>query len=181
MDENTDSVKPPSPKKRRRGRKKDLFDEAAEQGDVSMVLRYLEHYESWAPEPPDCEKGFRYLKMAIETVRQDSPQRLVKDALSRLLAFQTFLMIRYQTFVQRTIRKFDAENPGNCGNLPQSLTTEWLPRLSRIQREVKDSARALAVSMHVTDLGKGKDSKKPDEPCDPMIGIGPAEDESRDE
>jgi len=181
MEVDTGHVKPPAAKKPSRKPKKGLLEEAAEQGDVSAVLRYLERYESWAPEPPDCDRGFNYLKTAIEKVRQDTPQRLVKDALSRLVAFQTYLMIRYQTLVQRHIRKYDAENPGNCGNLPQPLTVDWLPRLSRIQREVKDSARALAVCMHVTGMGKGKVCKNADGQYDPVVGIGPIEEESHDE
>lgn len=172
---NTNDVSDGARPKQRTKNRTQRMREAAERGDVSAVIEDLEAESCMARNGPD----FALLKKALERLREDNPRKLVKEALSRVLAFEVFLMARCQCMISRGLKGIDGGNPNGDLNLPPLIANEWLPRLNRIHRGVLETSRALAAAMHVMAMGRESGSKEASECHDPLIGVKSVDEEDQ--
>ena len=130
------------------------MQKAAAAGDPQAVV---DAYEGETIDPqiywPDYQQ---LLQQALEKAADADPAGTVRFALNRLLAFQTTLTLRAQHLVSRELDRFDRSAPQNDGNLPDHIASEWLPRLDRLQAELKDTCQVYSKNWHVLELAEAR-------------------------
>jgi hypothetical protein len=148
-----------SPKKDRT-RPKPLVErmqDAAEAGNPQSVI---DSYEKEPINPdiywPDYQRS---LRQALENAADTDPAAAVRFLLNRILSFDATLMIRAQHIVKRELDRYDSAAPQNDGNFPDHIVTEWLPRIERLQSEVKDGCLVYAKIWHVLELAEARARK----------------------
>ena len=133
------------------------MQKAAAAGDPQAVV---DAYEGETIDPqiywPDYQQ---LLQQALEKAADADPAGTVRFALNRLLAFQTTLTLRAQHLVSRELDRFDRSAPQNDGNLPDHIASEWLPRLDRLQAELKDTCQVYSKNWHVLELAEARARK----------------------
>ena len=170
----SDSAAPAPRQKQRPKDRMQRMRDAAERGDVASLIEDLEADSCMANNAYD----FALLKKALEKLRKDNHRKLVSEALSRVLAFETYMMARCQCMIVRTLKGEDALKPNGDLNLSPLMANEWLPRLTRIHRGVLETSRALAATTHVMAMGRESGSKEASALHDPLIGVSPVEEEN---
>ena len=130
----------------------DLWLEMAEKGDVEGLMA------AFSDEMAQVRRGFffngdkrspeRYIELlglAMEVLARKSPAALSLTVLQRVQISQIQLAERVQRFIEyRMLReKRDWGSPG--GWMDPDIANEWLPRLSKLQTEIKDTARTIAT------------------------------------
>lgn len=128
----------------------DRMHSAAEKGDIDGIIAALDE----SPMPCADQVAFmRELRAGLDKLAADDPQKLVEYTFSKMLSFQAFLLLRAQRFADDAIRECDRSHP-RIGDLPESVVTEWMPRISRLQTEVRETARSLAALQHTFALAR---------------------------
>ena len=124
--------------------KDQLIAAAAKRGDVDGIFDVLNQE---LPPTSDYAKAMDELRKMLERAGKKNPEKLVELLFGRMLAFQGFLLIRVQRFIDEGIKNHDRRCP-NQGDIPDKIVEVWMPRLSRIQHEVRETTRIYATVRH---------------------------------
>ena len=121
---------------------------AAEAGDFAGIIAEID---------PDClvgsmdrEQAQKEFRTAIDALSND-PARLIDGLFGQVLRFQAVLLLRAQSHVEMLIQQTD-QHSSYRGDLPAVVTDTWLPRISKIQAEIRATARDMAAIRHTMSL-----------------------------
>lgn len=139
------------PGERRKRRVSPLYAKmrkAAEAGDFAGIIAEID---------PDClvgsmdrEQAQKEFRVAIDALSND-PARLIDGLFGQMLRFQAVLLLRAQSHVEKLIQQTDQQSSYR-GDLPAVVADTWLPRVSRIQAEIRATARDMATVRHAMSL-----------------------------
>lgn len=120
----------------------------AEKGDLASLCRLMEARLTpmmLANSKEEQVVAFNHLfrRTIINAGIKDSPA-LTKHLLLEILSIQCLLMYRIGTHTSREIDQADRMTNVGYGNLPYDIMTDYLPRLSKLQEEVKQTLKAIA-------------------------------------
>jgi len=101
----------------------------------------------------DAPEIMSALRHELERLGAENPSVLAEFALGKLLALQTFLLLRMQRAVDKEVEQFDKQRP-NCNDIPESVAMTWLPHLSRLQVDLRENAKALGQVRHTLALAR---------------------------
>ena len=133
-------------KKRRRKQWADSpWERAAKRGDLDKIFEL-------AAESPFIEFPFvlQHGSQAIEQLAKKDPALLVETMLRRILTLQGKLLVRVEANIANGLKAHDRHNPH--GDVPPAIANEWLPRLGRLQMEIREMAKAYASVKHTLTL-----------------------------
>lgn len=128
----------------------DRMAAAAAKGDVDGVFAALS--DGRLPCEDDCAQAFEHSRAALETLAADDPRKLVQFRYQKMLAFQGSLLLRAQRYVEQSIKESDQRY--GLGDIPPQIAKDWLPRVSRIQQEVRETSRSLGAVLHTFSLAE---------------------------
>jgi hypothetical protein len=131
---------------------------AARRGDIDGIFAAMQE----SPMPcADTPEAMAELRTALANIGKDDPTELIVALYRQMLLAQGFLMIRTQRYIDAVIKDHDEQHRGSA-DVPRDIADVWLPRLSRIQLEVRETARAFAATMHA--LALSRQTNIPDRP-----------------
>ena len=125
-----------------------LMLEAAERGDIEAVFKIAEAGPCPMADEPDAMKA---LRVALDKL-SENPSELVETLFTRMLVLQGVLMIRCQRHIERAIA--DSDQRYGASDLPHDICDVWMPRLSRLQVEVRETSKAMASVRHTMHLSQ---------------------------
>ncbi len=125
-----------------------LMLEAAERGDIEAVFKIAEAGPCPMADEPDAMKA---LRVALDKLSENPPE-LVETLFTRMLVLQGWLMIRCQRHIERAIA--DSDQRYGASDLPHDICETWMPRLSRLQAEVRETSKAMASVRHTMHLSQ---------------------------
>ena len=136
--------------------------EAASRGDVDGVFAALK--DGRLPLEDDCSEALKHSKSAMEALAAEDPSRLIEFLFSKMLVFQGALLMRAQRHVDELIQVDDKKY--RAGDLPASVADVWLPRIAKIQSEIRDTSRTFGAVRHTLALAESgsAENRKPPSP-----------------
>jgi len=137
-------------RRRKEVSRNDRIIKAAERGDIDGVLAVLKDNPTFANS--DFPDAMEQLKTAIETIGNESPERLVQFSLTRILSFQTFLLVRMQHVCEREIAEDDRTHKSEGGL--NNRAVELIEHLAHLHEQVRQTARCIATVAHTFTLAE---------------------------
>jgi hypothetical protein len=130
------------------------MQDAAEAGNPGGVI---EAFERDPVNPQDYFAEFQQsLLRALENGTDADPSATIQFLLGRALVFDSWLLLRAQHHLKREVKRIDEMAPQNDGSLPESIASEWLPRIERLGREVKEDCLLFSKVFHVMELAEAR-------------------------
>jgi hypothetical protein len=130
--------------------------DAASRGDVDGVFAQLK--DGLLPQEDDCSEALKHSRTAMETLAADEPKKLIEFLFSKMLVFQGALLLRAQRHVDDLIQQDDKKY--RVGDLPSAVADVWLPRVAKIQSEVRETSRTFAAVLHTLALADTNNTEK---------------------
>jgi len=125
-----------------------LMLEAAERGDIDEIFKIAEK----GPFPMSDERdAMKALRVGLQKLAANPPE-LIEAMFARMLVLQSWLMIRCERHIERGIAESDRKY--NDQEIPPEICDTWMPRLSRLQAEVRETSKAMASVRHTLSLSE---------------------------
>lgn len=121
---------------------------AAKAGDIEGVL------DHWYVDEGDRDLAYVmcYARDAMRSLAKRDPKHLVQYAFNRMLVSQVDLMMRVERRIHTEIAAYDKYRADS--GLPTEVTSEWLPRLERIQETIQQTSKNMATTLHALSLAQ---------------------------
>jgi hypothetical protein len=149
----------------------DNMNRLVQEGDLGKLMEELAgdlraplpEERVWVPEDR-YRKAMSWLKAGMETAAQRDPEKFVSFIGSKILVFNSLLLLRSQMAAMDLIRFYDRDAAGLNGDLPKEVTDQWLPRITALQHAVEASAQVFAKVKHTAKIGAGDEKGKGRQP-----------------
>ena len=125
-----------------------LMVEAAQRGDIEAIFKIAEDGPCPMADERDAMKA---LRVGLQKLAANPPE-LIEAMFTRMLVLQSWLMIRCERHVERGIAESDQRY--NDGQIPPEICDTWMPRLSRLQAEVRETSKVMASVRHTLSLSE---------------------------
>ncbi len=129
-------------------------EQVAQDGDIDALWEILTRPRPVGFDPSEI---FPHLVKAIEVRARQSPQAFAGEILTRVVSLTSYLCMRDQFLIIRSIEQFarSAQGRGRI-DLPPPLADRAIPRLLDLQRSLCEVLGAQATILRMHELAKAK-------------------------